>query len=280
MRAPCTGGSEKGWEAQGLRHWRVGGGKWSVWEPQRWQAHSTPTAGRAQPIHVCRDSGNGEHRGHEKALSCCVNNYLGRHAPSLRKKQSFLLLWAFAHSHVGHYFSFSVFSLCAFLLHYLCPDLTILSATLTTTLHYTDVTLWFQWVRTRAQEVLKNIPIKQICYYCSWQSRFPASPDLPQAGTVTAATCLQPLTCLFWAAQLKPATASLLSNMFCSPWHRYTLLVISYNQAQTEIILPCCSHSEPSGLKSLKCNKIIFSFLIQSLAIFLNSPNSYILQLC
>lgn len=210
-----------------------------------------PLLAVASPSHVCRDSGNGEHSGHEKALSCCVNNYLRKHAPSLRKKQSFLLLWAFTYSHVGHCFWFSVFSLCAFLLHYLCPDLTVLSATLTTILHYTDVTLWFQCIRTRAQEVLKNIPIKQICYYYSWQSCFPAPPDLPQAGTVTAATCLQSLTCLFWAAQLKPARESLLSNMVCSPWHCYTLLVISYNQAQTEIILPCCSHWEPSGLKPL-----------------------------
>lgn len=60
-----------------------------------------------------------------------------------------------------------------------------------------------------------------------------------------------------------------LKQCCCSPWHCYTLLVTRNSQARTGMILPCCSHSLPSGLKPLKCNNIFFSFPIQSL------PNSF-----
>lgn len=44
-------------------------------------------------------AGNNDQSGHKKALSCCVNNYLYRHAPSLRKRQSILPPWPFTHGY-------------------------------------------------------------------------------------------------------------------------------------------------------------------------------------
>lgn len=120
----CTGGrEEKGWKAQGLKHCGVDGGKLCVCEPWRRWARSDPTAGWlcAQPTPralggVWRVSGNDDQNGHEKALSCSVNNYLCRHALSLTKTQSFLPPWAFTYGYWWTLF-FSVFSLCGFLLH-------------------------------------------------------------------------------------------------------------------------------------------------------------------
>lgn len=49
----------------------------------RWLALLSPAPCLGKCVQGSR---NNDHSGHEKALSCCVNNYLCRHAPSLRKK--------------------------------------------------------------------------------------------------------------------------------------------------------------------------------------------------
>lgn len=90
-------------------------------------------------------SGNDDWNGHEQALSCCVYNYLCRHGPSLKKKSTEIsssmgiCIWLL----VDTYFCCSIFSLCGFLLPYLCPKLTILSTTLTIVPHYSKVTQCF-----------------------------------------------------------------------------------------------------------------------------------------
>lgn len=104
IRACCTSCREKGWKAQGLKPCGVDGGELCVGET--WRHTEIPLLARSvlspPPCLgkcLCRVSENNDQNGHKKTLSCCVNNYLCRHSPSLRKKQSFLPPWAFTYGY-------------------------------------------------------------------------------------------------------------------------------------------------------------------------------------